>query len=514
MAAAGISKGDGVPPTRFAEARGARIAYQDYGQDEPIVVAIPPTAQNVEMAWEWPAVRRMLDRFGSFSRWIQFDKRGTGASDRRSQVPGIDERVDDLRAVMDAASVQRAFLYGASEGGPTCLLFAATYPERVEGVILHGSAAYTERQGMSDEEIERVSEHYARFCRAYGTDDSPMVDGFAPSLADDPEFRAWHIRYERTATDPQSLREALEISLGVDVRPILGKVEVPVLLLHRADDPIIPIAWARETAAALPDARLVECEGNDHFAYVGDQSWLDDLERFVTGTVREPTEPLRDRPTVEIQTLGRFAVVVDGNEVANSAWGSRKARQVCKRLVAARGWPVTRDELFEMLWPDESDPRVLGARLSVQLSSVRRILGGGVVADRQTVALDLGAISTDLELLHTSDDRTAIDHYRGEFLPEESYDDWAAAPRDEARLVFRRAAHRVVDEFTAAADHGAAADLMRRVVGFDRFDDHAHARLVEELAASGDEAEARRAHDERAAAMDELGVVVGPYPGG
>jgi len=129
------------PPIRFAAGRGARIAYQDFGQEEPIVVGVPPLAQNLELAFDAPIKRLMFERFAAFARWIQFDKRGTGSSDRRVRVPGIDERVDDLRAVMDAAEVDRAHLFGQSEGGPMAILFAVTYPERVESLILFGTGA-------------------------------------------------------------------------------------------------------------------------------------------------------------------------------------------------------------------------------------------------------------------------------------------------------------------------------------------------------------------------------------
>ena len=134
-----------IPPVRFAQARGARLAYQDFGDGPATVVAVPPLAQNVEAAWEWPELRSMLERFATFSRWVCFDKRGTGASDRRVRVPGIDERVDDFRAVMDAAAIDRAFLYGASEGGPMALLFALTYPERVESLVTTAECAAAEK---------------------------------------------------------------------------------------------------------------------------------------------------------------------------------------------------------------------------------------------------------------------------------------------------------------------------------------------------------------------------------
>ncbi|MEX1044092.1 MAG: alpha/beta hydrolase, partial [Acidimicrobiia bacterium] len=125
---------------RFARGRGARLAYQVIGDGEPTIVSIPPMAQNIELAWQRPEIRRMLERFGRFSRFIHFDKRGTGCSDRTTSRVGVmDERVDDLRAVMDAEGVERAHLFGNSEGGPMAILFAVTYPDRVESLTLYGT---------------------------------------------------------------------------------------------------------------------------------------------------------------------------------------------------------------------------------------------------------------------------------------------------------------------------------------------------------------------------------------
>lgn len=499
------SQSSDVPPIHFAQARGARIAYQDYGSG-PTVVAVPPMAQNIEAAWEWPATRTMMETFGTFSRWIQFDKRGTGASDRRSQAPGIDERVHDLEAVMDAAGVERCFLYGASEGGPMCLLFAATYPDRVDGIILHGSGASTVRHGLTlDDPL--VREAIDRQSSTWGTPDSRMVDGFAPSVADDDEFREWHMRYQRIAADSQSLKEMIEISFGIDVSDVLPAVEAPVLLLHRTGDLIVPIENARETAARLPSAELIEYEGADHFSFVGDQGWMDDLERFVTGTVTERRPERRARAT--IQTLGRFSVTVDGDEVPTAAWGSRRSRQLCKRLVSARGWPVTRDALFEQLWPDETDTGKLGARLSVQLSAVRRVLGGGVIADRETVSLDRDAVHTDLEAFFAADDnRTIVDLYAGDFLPEDVYDDWSAGVRDEARRRFVTAATELAE---ASDDPTEAVVLAYRVLEADDYDERAHRLLVRALLELERVGEARRAHGRWVSAMAELGIDVPPF---
>ncbi len=501
-----------VPTTRFAPARRGRIAYQAYGEGPPTVVAVPPLAQNIEVAWEWPEVRWMLQRFGSMGRFVPFDKRGTGASDRRSRVQGIDERVDDLRAVMDDAGIERAFLYGSSEGGPMCLLFAATYPERVDGLIIHGSGPYTLNPDLEGEELEALRERLVWQCDLWGTADSPFVDSFAPSMAGDDEFRRWHQRYERMAADRESLLELMEISLGVDVRDVLDRIDAPTLVLHRVDDPIIPIAWGREVAEGVRGAEMIELPGGDHYAYAGDMSWMDDLERWLTGTVSARSTELKAQRAPRITTLGRFGVEVNGRPVPTSAWGSKRARQLCKRLVAARGWPVTRDELFELLWPDENDTRRLGARLSVQLSAVRRVLDGGIIADRQTVALDLDHVSTDLEdFFGAADNEAIVAAYPGEFLPEDVYEDWSTGVRDEARARFVTAARRLGAAAAGTGDPDRAAELARRLIETDPYDEQAHRLLVEALVGGGAVREAARAHEAWVTALDELGITVEPF---
>ncbi len=502
-----------IPPIRFAPAGEARIGYQVFGDGPVTLVAIPPAAQNIEIAWERLEVRRMFDRFGSFSRFLHFDKRGTGVSDRRSQVPGIDERVDDLRAVMDHAGIARAHFFAASEGGPMAILFAATYPHRVLSITLFGSGPSLVPPNMSAEERTAQREGQRRYAAVWGTPDSPVVDGFAPSLAADQSFRSWHQRYERAAASTESLRDLLELTLDMDVREVLPALDLPVLVLHRKGDRIVPIEWGRELADGIAGARLVELEGDDHFGYAGDvDTWMTELERFVTGEVKPRPELPNLHPTVRIETLGRFAVIVDDEEVPVSAWGSRRARQLLKRLVTARGWPVTRDHLCDILWPEEGDRQRLGARLSVQLSAVRRVLGGGVIASRESVQLDLDEVETDLErFFAAADDAAVVAAYGGEFLPEDVFDDWAGPVRDEVRSRFVASARSLAHRYVDAGRHALAAEVARRLLVADKFDEEAHSLLVESLLAAGESGEAKRAHEVWAAAMAELGIEIEPF---
>jgi pimeloyl-ACP methyl ester carboxylesterase/DNA-binding SARP family transcriptional activator len=499
-------------PIRFAPARGARLAYQVVGDGPRTIMSIPPLAQNIEMAAERLEIRRMLKRFGAFSRFIHFDKRGTGCSDRRSRVNGIDERVDDLRAVMDDAGVNQAHLYANSEGGPMAILFAVTFPERVLSLTLHGSGPSLVYPNMSAADREAWLERRDRMLRVWGTNDSPIAEAYAPSLAGDPSFVEWHRRYERNSATVDSLRDLLDLTLDMDVREVLGRVAVPTLVIHRTDDPIIPVTFGRELAEAIPGARLFEQPGADHFSYAGDvDGWMDEMERFIAGSVTSPSvEPISSR--VRVVTLGRFAVVRDGVDVETSEWGSRLARQLCKRLVVARGWPVTRDELMDLLWPGEDDRTRLSARLSVQLSAVRRVLGGGVVASRESVSLDLAEVSTDLEaLFEAGDDSSILAAFAGLFLPEDVYEDWTGPMRDAVRSRFVGAARREMQRLTQERAHARVAEIARRVIEVDRYDVDGHSALVASLVAGGDIGQARTAHDAWRAAMADLDMDVTPF---
>jgi pimeloyl-ACP methyl ester carboxylesterase len=457
-----VAEGFHTEPIRFAYSGRTRLAYQVFGEG-PNIVAIPPTAQHIEMCWESPEIRTMLEQFGSFSRYLHFDKRSTGASDRKSRVPGIDERVEDLRAVMDDAGVDHAHLFACSEGGPMAILFAATYPHRVDGLVFHGSYAAHGSRDAEGNLVPPDHEALVQYVWRWGTPESRVVEGFAPSLASNERFVEWHRRYERSAADSDSLLDLLELAYEVDVRELLPKLDVPTLVLHRTADRVIPIELGRELAETIPGARLVELGGEDHFQYAGDlTTWMDEVERFVTGSVTPRVT--RTRREVSIRTLGEFTVTRDGVEVPVSAWGSRRARQICKRLVAARGWPVTREELIDMCWPDEADMPRLSARLSVQLSGVRRVLDGGVIADRSSVRLDLDHVESDLErFFAATDDLAIVSGYEGEFLPDDRYEDWARPMRDETRTRFVTAGHRLAEKALDPERRGLAGTASHRL---------------------------------------------------
>ncbi len=512
-----------MPPTRYAHSGEVSLAYQDFGAGPITLFAVPPLARNIELAWESPQYRRYFDRVASFSRYVHFDKRGTGTSDRTLPMPSLETRVDDMRAVMDAAGVERAFLWGSSEGGPMALLFAATYPERVDGLVLDGTAAVLVPASESSEACERRLALRERWLSAWGTEHSVTLALMAPSMASDPWYRTWQPRYERQSASPAGLRDLIAMNDEIDVRAVLGDIDVPTLARHRVGDRVVPVDRARETIAAIPGARLVEFPGNDHFAHIGADidDWLTLVEEFITGARPRPSKARpsprhsQGRIAASISTLGGFKVVVDGQEVPLSAWGSRRARQLCKRLTAACGNPVPREQLVDLLWPEERGQQRLSARLSVQLSTVRRILGGGVIADRDAVRIDVSDIHLDLADLRAAaeagDWGQVVELYRGDYLPLDLYDDWAVETRDSIRALFIRAASRLGATAVAAGDHDRAAALARKILAADRFDEDAHRLLIVALFAAGHAGAARQAHALYAMRMEELGAPPAPF---
>ena len=500
-----------VPDTRFAVTpNGSSIAYQSIGDGDVTIVSVPPLAQNIEMAWEWPAIRAMFEGFATFCRFVPFDKRGTGMSNRSPDIPRLDERVDELSAVLDDAGIDRAYLMGTSDGGPMSLMFAATYPDRVQGVILESSAAclVPDVDNGGDPVTGADGDSWRERLEAtWGTPESVTVDLFAPSLADNDEFRRWHQRYERNAAGRDAIGILMDLAVEMDARGVLHRIECPVLILHRVGDRVVPIDLARETGGLLRghgvDVEVVEMPGDDHFLYATDLALaLGAIERFTTGKVSDRTRTWRKYRT-EIVTMGRFDVVIDGTSVATSAWGSKRARTLLKRLVVARGWPVTRDELIEVLWPDDGHIERLGGRLSVQLSAVRKILGGGVIADRSSIRLDLEHVDVDIERWFAlTDDSAIVGSYDGEFLPDDRYEDWSAPLRHEIQSRFCVAARRLA-EVSSPSD---AIELARRALAQDPYDEGAHRSLVATLRVEGRLSEARDAYQAYVAAMDDFGV--------
>lgn len=289
------------PPTEYAESDGASIAYQVVGDGPIDVVLVLGFATHVELQWEAPPFARFFERIGAFSRLIIFDKRGSGLSDPVIEAPTLEQRVDDVRAVMDDAGSERAALFGVSEGAPMSALFAATYPGRVSALVLHGAMGRTTEAPDYPwaAPAEALRESAAEFILPYwGRQAAGMVELFAPSLVDDPQAVEFAARMERTAASPAMVQRIFEMFLDTDVRDILGSIHVPTLVLHRHGDRVVNRRAGEELAKRIPGARYVELPGIDHLPWAGNvRPVLDEIEEFLTGN-RPVPEPDRVLATV------------------------------------------------------------------------------------------------------------------------------------------------------------------------------------------------------------------------
>ncbi len=288
------------PETRYARSGDVNIAYQGVGSGPLDLVFIPGFVSHLEENWESPARARFLNRLASFSRLIVFDKRGTGLSDRASQIFTLEQRMDDVRAVMDAVGSERAALFGISEGGPMSILFAATYPQRTAVLIMYGS--YARRSwapdhpfGLRDEQWEAI---FGGIEQHWGTPSGINLDIWAPSVAQDENFRRAWANYLRRAASPGAALAVMRMNREIDVRHVLPTIRTPTLILHRTGDRAISIEQARYMARQVPGAKLVELPGDDHVHSVGDcDAIADEIEEFLTGVRRGP-EPDRVLATV------------------------------------------------------------------------------------------------------------------------------------------------------------------------------------------------------------------------
>ena len=306
-----------VPETRYAKSGEVSIAYQVVGSGPPDLVVVSGWVSNLDVFWEEPRLARFFERLAAFSRVILFDKRGTGLSDRVTDMPSLEVRMDDVRAVMDAVGSERAALFGYSEGGAMCALFAATYPSRASALIMHG--AFARRCWAPDYPWGRTREqteaHIATLRRDWG---APLaIEVRAPSMADDERSRRWWGRWLRSSASPAAAETLVRMNVEIDVRAVLSTIRVPTLLLHSVNDRAIDVGHSRYMAERIAGAQLVELSGVDHVPWGCDaDAIVDEIEEFVTGVRRGP-EPDRVLATV------LFTDIVGSTEKA-AALGDRR----------------------------------------------------------------------------------------------------------------------------------------------------------------------------------------------
>jgi pimeloyl-ACP methyl ester carboxylesterase/class 3 adenylate cyclase len=316
--------------TRYAKTvDGVHIAYQVIGDGPVDIVVAIGWVTNIDAMWEEPSLAKFLTRLSSFGRLLLFDKRGVGLSDRvpESQLPTQEMRMDDIRAVMDAAGSDRAVIFGISEGGPVSMLFAATYPERTLALVVFGTSALFDLE-VDQEYIEDVENSWGTIELAQ----KQLREWAAPSAVDDTRLARWLASYMQRSASPAAAIALERMNRGLDVRSALPAIHVPTLVIGRTDDSDFTIDDVRAIADAIPGAQMVELSGVDHFFFVGDQdSILDAIERFVGGVRAEEAEFDRVLATV------LFTDIVDSTAMSatsgDRAWN--EVREGHDRLVRA-----------------------------------------------------------------------------------------------------------------------------------------------------------------------------------
>ncbi len=314
------------PRTRYARSGDVSIAYQVVGDGPRDLVFVSGWVSHVEAGWDLPQLARFRDRLASFSRLILFDKRGTGMSDRvpDTNLPTLEQRMDDVRAVMDAVGSQRAALFGQSEGAGMSILFAATYPERTTALITFGAFACRVWQPEYPWAPSRESREiwFEEIRRDWGGD-LDMSD-LAPSLAHDQVFQQQLATYLRLSASPGAAVALARMNRDIDVRSVLPAIRVPTLILHRTGDEDANIEEGRYIAARIPGAKFLELPGPDHLPFAGNQEEVtDEIQEFLTG-IRPAPQPDRVLATV------LFTDIVGSTERAATA-GDRVWRDVLDR---------------------------------------------------------------------------------------------------------------------------------------------------------------------------------------
>jgi class 3 adenylate cyclase len=312
------------PRIAYAKSRGLKVAYAVIGDAPLDLVFVPGFVSHVEASLEFPPIQRAIRRLTRFARVIGFDKPGTGLSDPVEGVPTLEERMEDLTAVLDAAGVARAALFGASEGGPLSALFAATHVERVIALVMYGS--YAKGAWAEDYPWAPTPEQSAAGAELIeeGWGEGLWLGALAPSFADNPELVRWWGRYERQAASPTMAKAISRLATEIDIREVLPAISVPTLVVHRTGDITWPVEGARYIADRIPEATLVELEGDDHFPFAGDvDALIDEVESFLTGA--RPARPV-DRRLLTVL----FTDIVGSTERA-AELGDRRWRDLLER---------------------------------------------------------------------------------------------------------------------------------------------------------------------------------------
>jgi pimeloyl-ACP methyl ester carboxylesterase/class 3 adenylate cyclase len=382
--------------TKYAKVGDIHVAYQTIGEGPIDLVYVPGIFTHVEWQWEERSYAAYLRDLGAFSRLIMFDPRGLGLSDRSVNLPTLEQQIDDVRAVLDAVRSDAAYIYGVSQGGLMAMLFAATHPSRTRGLILYG--AYPTARAADDFPWGRSREWIAEYSRQldeeWGT--GAFAAQVAPTRSEDDSFRRWWGRLERFAAGPGNALAFARMNMDTDVRPILGAISAPTLILQRRGDTYRANAIGGYLAAHIPASRLVELPGIDHLPYVGNAgAVVREIEAFVTG--EDPRrEPDVDR---ELATVVFIDIVQSTERLA---------------FIGDSRWTHLLDRFLELVRTELAIHR--GREIDTAGDGILSRFDGPARAVRFALAVSSGVQSLDLQVragIHTGELYRAGEDVRG-----------------------------------------------------------------------------------------------------
>ncbi len=370
----------------YARSGDVHIAYQVTGSGPFDLVLVPGFFSHLEIGWDYPDHAAFLDRLGSFARLIRFDKRGTGLSDRSVGLPDLETRMDDVRAVMDAAGSEQAALFGYSEGGPMSALFAATYPTRTRALVIYGS--YARRMRAEDYPWAPTPEERQATADALANDWGENVDLSSMWPGADATAAAWFRRMARASLSPSAARDLILMNSKVDVRDVIPAIQCPTLVLHRTGDTDSNVEEGRYIASRVPGARFTELSGDAHVPWANMEQVLDPIEEFLTGARPAP-------PTQRILATILFTDIVGSTDrlrtVGDAAWSrllQRHHETVRRELVRYGGIEVdTAGDGFHARF----DGPARAIRCGIEIRDALRNLGIEVRAAVHTGEVELAA---------------------------------------------------------------------------------------------------------------------------
>lgn len=400
----------GQPVTRYAQAGDVNIAYQVVGDGPVDLVWAYGLASNIEVLWEEPSLAAFFRRLSEFTRLILFDRRGCGLSDRHgtTAAPTLEERMDDVLAVLDAVGSQQASIFGMSDGGSLAALFAATHPERTASLIIYGTLTHYHADarypaGVGDGTMGAFAEVVSR---GWGVRSEWAVRMWAPSMAGDEPFTQWLAKYARQSVSRGAILPLLSAFYAYDLVDVFPAVRVPTLVLHRRDDGLVPVDHGRHIASQVPNARFVELDGADHLPFVGDaESVLAEVQDFLVGS-RTPVP--RQRRLLTLVVTGIADSTPNAVDLGDDAWqevlaahdrdvrthltrfGGEEVKQLGGGVLAAFDGPA-RAIRCALGIVDASEPKGLPVRVGVHTGECEM-----VDSDVRGIAVHVGARIAEL----------------------------------------------------------------------------------------------------------------------